>query len=53
MKPTQTFKLSKTAKRMVALMKGASNTERNAWKKLFIEAQLARDFVPPQEKKNK
>lgn len=41
MKPTSTFKLSKPAKCALALGKFKSQEERNAWKRMLIDAQLA------------
>ena len=40
-KPTKDFKLSKTAKRVVALMRGKTKEERDGWKRSFIQAELA------------
>jgi hypothetical protein len=39
MKPTKTFKLSKTAKRMMALMPGP-DSNRNQFKRMMIQAEL-------------
>jgi hypothetical protein len=40
-KPNKDFRLSKSAKTMIALMKGATNEQRNGWKRAFIQAELA------------
>ena len=45
LKPGKTFKLSKTTKRMVALMKGASADQRNQFKNMMIQAELAAAIV--------
>jgi len=45
LKPSKTFKLSKTAKRMVALMKGATDEQRNQYKRMMIQAELASAIV--------
>lgn len=50
--PTSTFKLSKTTKRMMALM-GGPKTGRDQFKRMMIDAQLSAAFIPPQEKKQK
>lgn len=42
MKPNKDFKLSKSAKRVLALMPSA---KRNMWKKLHIEAELAEKYA--------
>ena len=51
-KPTSTFKLSKTTKRMTALM-GGTKDSRDQFKRMMIDAQLSAAFIPPQEKKQK
>ena len=51
MKPGKTFKLSKTAKRMVALMKGATADQRNQFKNMMIQAELAAAVQPKREKR--
>ena len=45
MKPGKTFKLSKTTKRMVGLMKGATADQRNQYKRMMIDAQLCSEIV--------
>jgi len=45
MKPGKTFKLSKTSKRMIALMKGATADQRNQFKRMMIDAQLCSEIV--------
>jgi hypothetical protein len=49
-KPTKTFKLSKTTKRIIALMKGASAEQRNSFKRAMIQAQLAGEMPARREK---
>ena len=46
------FKLSKTAKRMVALMKGTQE-QRNGWKRMFIDAEYSASIVPKVSKKDR
>jgi len=46
MKPGKTFKLSKTVKRMISLMKGASSEQRNQYKRMMIDAELSAAVVP-------
>ena len=41
MKPTKDFRLSKTSKRMIGLMRGKTKEERDGWKRTFIQAELA------------
>jgi hypothetical protein len=45
MKPGKTFKLSKTTKRMIGLMKGATAEQRNQYKRMMIDAQLCSEIV--------
>ena len=45
MKPGKTFKLAKSYKRMIALMKGATNEQRNQFKRMMIDAQLCSEVV--------
>ena len=45
MKPNKTFKLSKTTKRMIGLMKGATADQRNQYKRMMIDAQLCSEIV--------
>jgi hypothetical protein len=45
MKPGKTFKLSKTTKRMIGLMKGATADQRNQFKRMMIEAQVCSEIV--------
>jgi hypothetical protein len=44
LKPTASFKLSKTTKRMTALMKG-SQEGRNQFKKMMIDAELCAEHA--------
>ncbi len=50
MKPGKTFKLSKTTKRMMALM-GGSNENRNQYKRMMIDAELCSAVQPKREKR--
>ena len=50
MKPGANFKLSKTAKRMIALMKGSTAEQRNQFKNMMIQAELAAAVQPRREK---
>jgi hypothetical protein len=45
MKPGKTFKLSKTTKRMIGLMKGCTAEQRNQYKRMMIDAQLCSEVV--------
>jgi hypothetical protein len=45
-KTSATFKLSKTAKRMTALMKGATADQRNQYKRMMIDAEYTASIVP-------
>jgi hypothetical protein len=45
MKPGKTFKMSKTTKRMIALMKKSSTEQRNQFKRMMIDAQLCSEVV--------
>lgn len=47
------FKLSKTAKRMVALMRGTTAEQRNGWKRMFIDAEYSASIVPKVSKKDR
>ena len=53
MKPGKTFKLSKTTKRMIGLMKGATAEQRNQYKNMMIDAQLCSEIVIKAEKRDK
>ena len=48
MKPGKTFKLSKTTKRMIALM-GGSDESRNQFKRMMIDAELCAAVQPKRE----
>jgi hypothetical protein len=50
MKPGKTFNLSKTAKRMIALM-GGTDENRNQFKRMMIQAELAASIQPKREKR--
>jgi hypothetical protein len=45
MKPGKTFKLSKTVKRMIGLMKGSTAEQRNQYKRMMIDAELCAAVV--------
>jgi hypothetical protein len=45
MKSGKTFKLSKTTKRMIGLMKGSTADQRNQYKRMMIDAQLCSEVV--------
>ena len=53
MKPGKTFKMSKTTKRMIGLMKGATADQRNQYKNMMIDAQLCSEVVIKSEKKDR
>jgi len=53
LKPGKTFKLSKTTKRMIGLMKGATAEQRNQYKNMMIDAQLHSEIVIKTEKRDK
>ncbi len=44
MKPGKTFKMSKTSKRMIALMGGTAES-RNQFKRMMIDAQVCSEIV--------
>jgi hypothetical protein len=50
MKPGKTFKLSKTVKRMIALMGGPAEG-RNQYKRMMIDAELCAAIQPKREKR--
>ncbi len=50
MKPGKTFKLSKTTKRMMALMGGPAEG-RNQFKRMMIDAELSAAVQPKREKR--
>jgi len=52
LKPNKTFKLSKTAKRMIALM-GGPDEGRNHFKRMMIDAELHAAIQPKREKGRK
>jgi hypothetical protein len=53
LKPGKTFKLSKTTKRMIGLMKGATAEQRNQYKNMMIDAQLCSEIVVKTEKRDR
>ena len=52
LKPNKTFKLSKTTKRMIGLMKGATADQRNQFKRMMIDAQLSGGIVVKKERRD-
>ena len=50
MKPGANFRLSKTAKRMIGLMRGVTTAQRNQFKHMMIQAELAAAVQPRREK---
>jgi len=52
LKPGKTFKLSKTTKRMIGLMKGATADQRNQFKRMMIDAQLSGGVVVKKERRD-
>jgi hypothetical protein len=50
MKPGKTFKLSKTVKRMLALM-GGPKESRDQYKRMMIDAELCASIQPKREKR--
>jgi hypothetical protein len=50
LKPNKTFKLSKTTKRMMALMGGPAEG-RNQFKRMMIDAELCAAVQPKREKR--
>jgi hypothetical protein len=53
LKPGKTFKLSKTTKRMIGLMKSATTEQRNQYKRMMIDAQLQSEIVIKPEKRDR
>jgi hypothetical protein len=51
LKPNKTFKLSKTTKRMMALMGGPAEG-RNQFKRMMIQAELSAAIQPKREKRS-
>lgn len=51
MKPGKTFKLSKTTKRMMALM-GGPDASRHQFKRMMIDAQLSGGVVVKKERRD-
>jgi len=49
-KTNANFKLSKTVKRMIALMKGSTADQRNQYKRMMIDAEHAASIVPKTSK---
>jgi len=47
------FKLSKTVKRMIALMKGSTAEQRNQYKRMMIDAEYTASIVPKTSKKER
>jgi hypothetical protein len=51
-KPTKTYKMSKSTKTILALGKFRSAEDRNAWKRAMIGAELAAAVVIKREPRN-
>ena len=51
LKPTKTYKMSKSTKRMLALGSFRNAEDRNLWKHAMIGAELAAAVVPKREKR--
>ena len=49
MKPTANYKMSRSVKTSLALMKG-TNEQRNSWKRAMIDAELTAQYQPRREK---
>ena len=49
-KTNSNFKLSKTVKRMIALMKGSTADQRNQYKRMMIDAEYCASIVPKSTK---
>lgn len=47
------FKLSKSVKRQMALMKGATDEQRNQYKRMMIDAEYSASIVPKTSKKER
>ncbi len=47
------FKLSKTAKRMTALMKNSTADQRNQFKRMMIDAEYTASIVPKTSRKER
>ena len=52
-KTNANFKLSKTAKRMIALMKGSTADQRNQYKRMMIDAEYTASIVIKSPKKER
>jgi hypothetical protein len=50
MKPTKTFKMSKSFKRLTRTLPFANDEQRHSFKRLMIEAQLVGGIRPAREK---
>lgn len=50
MKPSKTFKLSKRTKTMQALLNFTDKDQRDAFRRMMIQAQLASEVRPAREK---
>ena len=53
MKPSKTFKLSKRNKTMTALFSFTDSSQRNAFKNIMIQAQLAGDVKVARDKSDR
>jgi hypothetical protein len=52
-KTSANFRLSKTVKRMIALMKGSTADQRNQFKRMMIDAEYTASIVPKTQKKER
>jgi len=53
MKAGSNFRLSKTSKRMISLMKGSTSEQRNQFKSMMIDAELSASIQPRLPKSRK
>ena len=53
MKPTKTFKLTKRTKTIMALIGFADQSQRNAFKNMMVQAQLASEVRPAKDKSDR
>jgi len=53
MKPTKTFKMSKSFKRLARTLPFSNEDQRSAFKRMMIEAQLVGGIRPTREKSEK
>ena len=53
MKPTKTFKLTKRTKTIMALIGFVDQSQRNAFKNMMVQAQLASEVRPAKDKSDR